>query len=103
MTRRFGRAVPVLALAVLVGCGPANQSGVIVGDGGVGVRADAGDVRAQVGPDDAAIGVAGDRVVAGVGTEQAAAGVRVDDRSPLVVGAGTTGGGGLFGGLGMGF
>ena len=89
-----------LAMASVAGC---ETSGVVVGNEGVGARTETGNVRAAVGPDDAAVAVAGERVVAGVGSDQAAAGVRVDDRAPLVVGGGTPEGGGLFGGVGMGF
>jgi hypothetical protein len=93
--------VAALAVASLGACA---TSGVVVGNEGVGARTRTGDVRAAAGPDDAAVAYAGDRVVAGVGTDhQAAAGMRVDDRSPMVVGVETQDWGGLFGGVAFGF
>ena len=91
--------LPVLALVALAAaaCEP------VVSNEGVAVRGQQGNVRAGVGPDDAALGYSGERIVAGVGTDhQAAAGVRVDG-APMVVGVGTPEDGGLFGGVGFGF
>jgi hypothetical protein len=91
----------VLAMATLGACEPVAETGLVVGNDGLGATVQTDNVRAAAGPDDAGVAVRGDRVVAGIDSDEAAAGVRIDG-SPVIAGASTEGGR-TFGGLGFGF